>query len=380
MRKEIKVVKKKNIAKLPKSEVEVFLIFSFSKRGTVIIFIILISSLFVSWFSHITKIDIYKLLPERVEEETEITAIKIHYPVNNDIIDSYYQKFELYSKKDYLNLLKSFAPAYSIIREILKSKGFDPQFINLLWCESQFRIDAQSHMGAVGPWQFMQETAKLVGIKVSEIDERKDIYVSTIGFMRHFSYLYNKFGSLELAIAAYNCGDGKVKSIISKYNTKNFWDLLKMGAFPRETSQYVPKFLAISKWAERNEPLINKILDSTGSTYYVIKISIQTEESYRLLKDLINKKPFVLKFNRHLANLKKSHNPVNILLDESSLEYLVENMNYESEKNSKPVASIIQINFPIEKTKMIESMFSSNSSVTKQVTTVNMPYESPFMH
>jgi len=68
------------------------------------------------------------------------------------------------------------------------------------------------------------------------------------------------------------------------------------------------------------------------------------------------------------------------LLDESSLEYLVENMNYKKEINSKPVAAIIQINFPIEKTKMIESMFSSSNSVTKQITTINMPYESPFVH
>ncbi|MEJ5272670.1 MAG: lytic transglycosylase domain-containing protein [Spirochaetota bacterium] len=357
------------------------MIFSFSKRGTYIIIIILISSLFVSWFSHVNRIDIYNLLTsDKSEAETEIRSIKIQYPINNDIIDLYYQKFELYSKSDYLKLLNSFAPAYSIIREILKSKGFDPQFINLLWCESQFKIDAQSHRGAVGPWQFMSETARLVGLKVSEIDERKDIYAATIGFMKHFSYLYNKFGSLELAIAAYNCGDGKVKSIIEKYKTKNFWDLLAMGAFPKETSQYVPKFFAIAKWADRNEALINKVLDSTGSTYYIIKISVQDDESYKLLKDLIQKKPFVLKFNRHLASLKKTSIPINILLDESSLEYLVENMNYKKEINSKPVAAIIQINFPIEKTKMIESMFSSSNSVTKQITTINMPYESPFVH
>lgn len=357
------------------------MIFSHSKRGTIIIIIILISTLFVSWFSHSNKLDIYSLFSsERRIEETEIASIKIKYPINNEIIDSFYNNFEIYSKRDYLKLLQSFAPAYSIIRELLKNKGFDPQFINLLWCESQFKIEAKSHMNAVGPWQFMEETARLVGLKVNDVDERKDIYASTIGFMRHFTYLYNKFGSLELALAAYNCGDGRVKSIISRYNTKNFWDLLRMGAFPRETSQYVPKFLAISKWAQNNEPLINKILDSTGSTYYVIKISIQNEESYKLLKNLINAKPFVLKFNRHLNNIRKTNVLVNILLDEESLEYLVVNLNYESEKNSKPVTSIIQIDFPIDKTKIIENMFNSNSNVSKTVSTLNMPYNNPFIH
>lgn len=354
------------------------LVFSHSKKGYFIILIILISTIFVSWFSHINRIDIYKIFSGEYYEETEITSIKIEYPLNNKIIDYYYQNFEIYSKKDYLKLLKSFAPAYSIIRELLKSKGFDPQFVNLLWCESQFKLDARSHMNAVGPWQFMAETARLVGLKVSDIDERKDIYASTIGFMRHFTYLYKKFGSLELAVAAYNCGDGKVKSIISQYKTKDFWELLEKGAFPKETSQYVPKFLAIAKWAEKNEPIIKNVLDSTGSTYYVLKISINTDESYRLLKDLINKKEFVLRFNKHLSDIKKSNIPVNILLDESSLEFLVANLNYESEKNSRPIASILQIDFPIEKTKLLENMLNLNNTATKTVSTLNMPYDSPF--
>lgn len=356
------------------------MIFSHSKKGTAIIIVIFVSTIFVSWFSHITKIDFYSLFSTNSVIETEIMSVTIKYPINNDIIDRYYSNFELYSKNDYLRLLKSFAPAYSIIKELLKSKGFDPQFINLLWCESQFKIDARSHMNAVGPWQFMSETARLVGLKVTDIDERKDIYASTIGFMKHFTYLYKKFGNLELALAAYNCGDGKVTSIIKKYNKKNFWDLLQIGAFPKETAQYVPKFLAIAKWAEKNEPIINNILDSTKTTYYVIKINIQSKESFQLLNNLIKNRPFVLQFNKHLINIKPTNIPVNILLDDSSLEFLVENLNSESEKNAKPIASIMQIDFPIEKTKMIENMFNKNSSTTKTISTINMPYDSPFVH
>jgi len=358
----------------------ILLIFSHSKRGAAIIVIILLSTLFVSWFSHMTRIDIYSLFTGKIEEESEITSINIDYPLNNEIIDSFYQSFELYSKRDYLKLLTDFAPAYSVIRELLKSKGFDPQFINLLWCESQFKIDAKSHMNAVGPWQFITETARLVGLKVNDIDERKDIYASTIGFMKHFSYLYKKFGTLELAVAAYNCGDGKVKSIISKYKTKDFWYLLKIGAFPKETSKYVPKFLAISKWAEKNETLINSILDKTGSTYYVIKIDIQTDRSYQLLKRLIKNKPFALKFNKHLLNLKQVNYNINILLDEESLQFLVENMSYESEKSFETVASIVQIDFPIEKVKIIDNMFNRNNFTTKTISTLNMPFSISLVH
>ncbi len=373
------VVIKKIIDKLSYiKQLEVLLVFSHSKKGAFIIFIILLATIFVSWFSHITRIDLFNIFSSNYIEDVEITSIKIKYPINNQVIDNYYKNFEIYSKKDYLKILRDFAPAYSIIRELLKSKGFDPQFVNLLWCESQFKIDARSHMNAVGPWQFMSETAKLVGLKVSDIDERKDIYASTIGFMRHFSYLYNKFGNLELAVAAYNCGDGKVKSIISKYKTKDFWVLLEKGAFPRETAQYVPKFFAVAKWAQNNETLINLILDSTKNTYYVIKISIDSDQSYQLLKKLINNKQFVLKFNKHLHNLKKVNYPINILLDEGSLEFLVENMSFENEKNSKPVASILQIDFPIEKTKIIENMFNNSSNISKNVSTLNVPLSKPF--
>jgi membrane-bound lytic murein transglycosylase D len=52
------------------------------------------------------------------------------------------------------------------------------------------------------------------------------------------------FGSWHLAMAAYNTGENRVRRMVMRYYTRDFWALLKKRGFPRETKHYVPKFIA----------------------------------------------------------------------------------------------------------------------------------------
>lgn len=357
------------------------MLISHSKKGYLIILLVVVSTIFISWFSHINRVDAYSILEKEYSDEFAVVSVKIQYPLNNEIIDKYYKDFELYSKNSYLKSLGKFAPVYSIIRELLKSRGFDEQFINILWCESQFNIEAKSIANAVGLWQFMPDTARQVGLKLHEVDERKDIYASTIAFMKHFSYLYKKYNNLELAVAAYNCGVGKVDSIISRNKSRNFWDLREKGAFPKETSAYVPKFLAISKWSSKNQILIDNIVNDVDNTYYIVRMNIYSKKVVNLIRTVMNDRQLVAKYNKHLKHLSsdKFDYSVNIFLDQEGLEYLVSNLSVDDEHNEKAVASILQIDFPLEKKRTLESiLLKSGNSLTSQVSIMPVVISAPF--
>ena len=109
--------------------------------------------------------------------------------------------------------------------------------------ESKLKTSAVSWAGAVGPWQFMPQTARLMGLRVNrKIDERKDFEKSTYAASKYLKQLYDEFGDWLLVIAAYNGGPGNVYSAIRKSGSENFWILQRY--LPNETRNHVKKYIA----------------------------------------------------------------------------------------------------------------------------------------
>ena len=96
-------------------------------------------------------------------------------------------------------------------------------FVRLLWQESRFRSEEVSHAGAQGIAQFMPQTAVEVGLR-DPFDPLQAIPASA----RFLRKLYNQFGNLGLAAAAYNAGGGRIEKWLSR-----------RGALPKETRAYV---------------------------------------------------------------------------------------------------------------------------------------------
>ena len=132
------------------------------------------------------------------------------------------------------------------MRRTLRRKGIPEDMLWLAMIESGFEPTARSKVGAMGLWQFMPDTAKAYGLPVDRwADQRLNPQAATEAAADFLSDLHRRFGSWELAIAAYNMGYWGVAGAVRKYNTNDFWVLSRLEAgIPWETTLYVPKIIA----------------------------------------------------------------------------------------------------------------------------------------
>lgn len=112
--------------------------------------------------------------------------------------------------------------------------------------ESGFNPTVRSRVGAAGAWQFMAGTGQVYGLGQSFwLDERFNVEKSTLAAALYLKDLRVRFGSWELALAAYNAGYGLVMTTIERHNTNNYWSLCEIeSGLPYATTNYVPKIVA----------------------------------------------------------------------------------------------------------------------------------------
>ncbi|MEP7069448.1 MAG: transglycosylase SLT domain-containing protein [Usitatibacter sp.] len=112
--------------------------------------------------------------------------------------------------------------------------------------ESAFNPKAYSRSKAAGLWQFIPSTGKDYGLSQDWWkDNRRDVIAATDAALSYLERLHARFGSWELALAAYNCGEGCVGRAIA-YNQKRGLptDYASL-SLPGETRNYVPKLFAV---------------------------------------------------------------------------------------------------------------------------------------
>jgi membrane-bound lytic murein transglycosylase D len=132
------------------------------------------------------------------------------------------------------------------LRKILREVGVPEDLVYVALAESGFNPRVRSRVGAAGLWQFMEGTGDVYGLRRNYwVDERFDIERSTHAAALYLEDLRTRFGSWELALAAYNAGYGLVMTSIDRHNTNNFWALCEIeSGLPYATTNYVPKIIA----------------------------------------------------------------------------------------------------------------------------------------
>lgn len=135
-----------------------------------------------------------------------------------------------------------------MVQRTLRKKGAPEDLLYLSMIESGFEPTARSPVGALGLWQFMPETGRVYGLPQDRwADGRLNVTLATEAAADLLVDLHKRFGTWELAMAAYNMGYGGILSMVKKYNTNDYWVLSQReGSLPWETTLYVPKILAVA--------------------------------------------------------------------------------------------------------------------------------------
>ncbi len=134
-----------------------------------------------------------------------------------------------------------------MIRRELRDAGLPLDLAYMVAAESNFNLNARSHMNAVGLWQFIAPTGRRHGLRIdSWVDERRDPIKSTRAAISYLSDLYVRFEDWELAMAGYNAGENRVERAIRYNKARNRKTDYRSLPLPRETRGYVPSIMALA--------------------------------------------------------------------------------------------------------------------------------------
>lgn len=178
--------------------------------------------------------------PRVADEELDEIPVEINLKVEQWI--RYFQGRGRPHMERYLSRSSRYS---KLMKRILRENGLPEDLIYIALIESGFNQKATSHAAAVGYWQFIRGTGKRYGLEINAlVDERRDPVLSTQAAAEYYKGLYSIFGSWYLAMASYNVGENRVMRETTKHKTRDFWELVRKRRLPKETMNYVPKFIA----------------------------------------------------------------------------------------------------------------------------------------
>jgi membrane-bound lytic murein transglycosylase D len=167
--------------------------------------------------------------------------------VDNTLVAKHVQWYS--SRPEYLQRTSGRASLYlyHVVQE-LEKRGMPTELALLPVIESAFNPQALSTADASGLWQFVPGTGRDFNLKQNMFkDERRGVLASTDAALTYLQRLYTMFGDWQLALAAYNWGEGNVQKAIQKNRAAgkptDFESLADL--MPAETRNYVPKLQAV---------------------------------------------------------------------------------------------------------------------------------------
>jgi membrane-bound lytic murein transglycosylase D len=140
----------------------------------------------------------------------------------------------------------------AMARKIFREEGVPEDIVWLGQVESAWRPNARSWAAASGLWQFIPGTGSRFGLRqTAYVDERNSFEKATRASARYLKWLHNRFGNWELAMGAYNTGEGNIDRAIARAGVRDFWAIYPYIA--QETRNYVPNILAVILIAKNPE-------------------------------------------------------------------------------------------------------------------------------
>jgi hypothetical protein len=141
-----------------------------------------------------------------------------------------------------------------MVKKVFAGHGLPPELVWMAEVESAWNPKAESPVGAKGLFQLMPETARSLGLNVgNNSDDRVDPRKNADAAARYLKKLHQRFGSWDLAVAAYNGGEGRVSRAMKSAGARQGFSKVS-GKLPRETRMYVPKVFVTIGLREKIDP------------------------------------------------------------------------------------------------------------------------------
>jgi hypothetical protein len=188
------------------------------------------------------------LLALRLDDTTTLCDEPV--PVHDPRVMERFEKemlVSLGSRHQVILWLKRTTRFFPYIEQMLADNDLPSDLKYLAIAESALRMHAGSRKGAMGVWQLMPQTARKYGLTVNaNIDERRNIFLSTPAAVAYLKALHHRFGSWSLSLAAYNMGEEGLEAEILEQGITDYYRLY----LPLETQRFVLRILAIKQIVE----------------------------------------------------------------------------------------------------------------------------------
>ena len=178
--------------------------------------------------------------------QTAISAAKLDFNFKpNPLVQNFINYYNGRGRATMETGLRRSGRFLAMARRIFKEENVPQDLVWLCQVESAWSPIARSWASAVGLWQFIPGTGANYGLKQDLwVDERSSFEKSTRASARYLRWLANRYaGNWELAMAAYNSGEGRVDGCIARTGYADFWEIYP--TLPNETKNYVPNILAV---------------------------------------------------------------------------------------------------------------------------------------
>ena len=196
--------------------------------------------------------------------------------LDNDLVRKWEQWYA--SRPDYVQRMTERGGRYlfHIVEEVHR-RGLPTELALLPFIESAFNPQAMSTAKASGMWQFVPATGRDFSLRQNVFrDDRRDVLASTRAALDYLQSLHRMFGDWQLALAAYNWGQGSVQRAIKRNQQAGLatdYDSLRM---PDETRNYLPKLQAV-KNIVLNPQSFRLTLPALGNHPYFVSVGLERD-------------------------------------------------------------------------------------------------------
>ena len=196
--------------------------------------------------------------------------------LDNELVRKWEQWYA--GKPDYVARMTERGGRYLFhtVEEVTK-RGMPTELALLPFIESAYNPQAMSTAKASGMWQFVPATGRDFSLKQNIFrDDRRDVLASTRAALDYLQTLHTMFGDWQLALAAYNWGQGNVQRAITRNQKAGLatdYDSLKM---PDETRNYLPKLQAVKNIVLRPEAFA-LVLPTLRNHPYFVSVAIDRD-------------------------------------------------------------------------------------------------------